>query len=56
MLGFFFGLIVGGFSGGFTYHSTHEATLATVVGLICFFLAWLIGLWVFTDGDFGDLF
>jgi hypothetical protein len=50
MLGFLCGLFVGAISGGFTYHETGDGGLATIVGIIVFLLAWLIGLFVFTDG------
>lgn len=52
MLGFIFGVLVGLISGGLTYEHTGTTGTAVLVGVICFVLGWLFGLFVFTDGDF----
>jgi len=55
MLAFLFGVIVGAISGALTFAHTDQAALAALVGGICFIVAWLLGVGIFTDGDGWDI-
>lgn len=55
MIMFILGLVVGGVSGGLTLHSTGDGSVAAVVGIICCVLVWVLGVFLFTDGDGFDI-
>lgn len=56
MFAFLFGLIAGGVSGYMTYDGTAQTGFALVVGLIVFFVGWLLGLFFFSDASDIDFF
>ena len=56
MLAFLFGVLAGGVSGYLTYDSTAQVGFALVVGLIVFFVGWLLGVFFFGDASDIDFF
>lgn len=52
---FIVGIICGIISGVWTFSASGVLGLAILVGVVCWFICWMVGVAIFTDGGFIDL-
>lgn len=56
MLAFLFGVLAGGITGYLTAEGTGQTGVGVVVGLVVFFIGWLLGVFFFGDASDIDFF